>query len=420
MRKSLFFGITALIAALFIGSCCDQIVIVCEDGEAQKCFCPDGTISNQSCRNDGSGWESCDCSYYIIWCDNATDLCWQNPQKDAFDYDDPGLTQPDAIRYCEELVLGGYDDWRLPDIDEMRTLIRGNPPTETGGECPLIDGSSMDDMSHEACSVNTEFGGPGVGGCYWSPELTGTCDKPDPAAAGHPLEYCSSTVARDNDQWVGAILFDNGAVAFNHINSFADVRCVRDAPTPMVTCANGPSEKCKPGETRQCMGANGKTGAQSCADDGSCWGPCEYTGFEPSDPITDVCDQCDQIKLTISVPDKLQNPPKVLMAFLYEVDGWTFPPNRPPDGGTDYNQVIDPDIDLDKPLEMTVPGCTYYRESCLAGDYYLYVSLLQEEKMPPIVQGGDYWWGMNQNPIALGNSQGKVVEMEIELVPFEQ
>ena len=146
----------------------------CLLGETQECFCSDGSLSIQSCKSDASGWEPCDCTYYTVWCDNETDLCWQDPQKDAYDYDDIGLTQPDALRYCEELVFGGYDDWRLPNIDEMRTVISGNPPTETGGECPVTEGSPRADMGNEACAPITPFGGPGVGGCYWVPELMGT------------------------------------------------------------------------------------------------------------------------------------------------------------------------------------------------------------------------------------------------------
>jgi len=390
----------------------------CTPGEMQECFCPDGTTGIQSCRTDGNGWNQCDCTYYSFWCDHTMNLCWQDPQRNPFD-GDPGLTQPDAIRYCQELVFGGYDDWWLPNIDELRTLIRGNPPTETGGECPITEGSPMADGSNAACMASTEFGGPGIGGCYWPPVLTGSCSKPDPGAQGHPLETCSATVASDNAHWVGSILFDNGAACFNHLNSYADVRCMRNAPSPLVTCAEGPHEACTPGVTRQCTCANGKTGAQVCVDDGSCFGPCECTGFTPSPPITDVCDQCDQVKLTIKVPEKLTTPPKMLMAFLYSVEGWTFPPMRPPDGGTDYNQVIDPDIDFDKPYLMTVPGCTYYRESCISGDYHLIVLLLMEERMPPLPIAGEYWWGMCQEPITLGSSQMKEIPLDVELVPFE-
>ena len=191
------------------------------------------------CKEDGSGWEPCDLIQYSYWNDPATNLTWQNPQKDAYTKDDGGLTQPDAIRYCEELVLGGYDDWRLPNIDEMRTVLRGNPYTETGGDCPMTEGSSMPDMGDEACAPIKEFGGPGDGGCYWVPELSGTCNKPDPAAAGHPLEFVSATVSKDNEDWVGCVLFDNGAVSFNHIHSLAEARCVRTGPTTPVKCADG-------------------------------------------------------------------------------------------------------------------------------------------------------------------------------------
>jgi len=223
--------VALLVGVFFIPALCfSQECVV---GETQQCFCPDGSTSLQYCKTDGSGWESCDCISHTIWCDDETGLCWQDPQKDPY-YGDEGVVSQDAVRYCDELVFDGYDDWRLPNIDELRTLIQGNQDTETDGACPVTEGSSMEDAVVEACLGGEDLGGPGLGGCYWDPELTGLCDKEDPAGGpGHSLEYWATTpAANDPDHWIAYVFFDSAAVGFNHINSFGDVRCVRDAPSP--------------------------------------------------------------------------------------------------------------------------------------------------------------------------------------------
>ena len=401
----------------------------CQPGATQPGYCTDGTVTVQVCKEDGTGWKPGDCTNkYSYWNDTATSLTWQDPQKDAYNTSDIGLTQPDAIRYCEELVMGGYDDWRLPNIDEMRTVIRGNSGTVTGGACPMTEGSARADMTDPACAPITDFGGPGVGGCYWVPGFTGTCNKPDPASEGHPLEYCSSTVSEDDPAWIADVLFDNGAVCFNHILSYADVRCVRSGPSPAVKCAEGPAEACTPGSTRQCVvmsvpddPSSTILGAQSCADDGSCFGPCESTGFIPTIKNEDISETCDQVILTIRVPNSIppEHKPKQLMAFLYNADGWVFPPQGPPDGGTDYNQVINPEIDVDKPFQMTVPGCTYYRDKCLSGEYMLYVAIMQTETIPPVFMEGDYLWGICQQPLTLGDGPKEVFNIDIMTIPVE-
>jgi hypothetical protein len=156
----------------------------CVSGEIQTCYCSDGTETEQTCKTDGTGWETCDCNECTIWNDPGTSLSWQNPQKDAYVPDYPGLTQPDALRYCNKLVMGGFDNWRLPDIDELRTLVRGNPSSETDGACPFHKGSTREDMEDPACEQAPDYEGPGSNGCYWVDELTGPCDRKDPADEG--------------------------------------------------------------------------------------------------------------------------------------------------------------------------------------------------------------------------------------------
>jgi hypothetical protein len=395
----------------------------CEPGAQQACYCPNGKVKEQTCNADGTSWSACECTYYSAWCDNATGLCWQDPQKDAFDNDDTGVMPGDAVRYCDQVAFGGYSDWRLPTIEELRTLVRGNPKTEADGECPLVEGSTNADMNDPACGPLTEWDGPGVGGCYWPPELGGTCHRPDPASLGHPLEFAASTRCPDapTKGWYGVVMFETSAVCWNHINTYSDVRCVRDEPTTFAACAEQAS--CMPGATRRCLAKNLRVGSQVCSADGECWGTCDRTSFKESPPPKDICASCTQIRLTVRVPDKLAKPPVQLMAFLYAADTWTFPPNRPPDGGNSECQVKNPVIDLDKPFIMTVPTCTYYRKQCLKGEYKLYVAIMQSETMPPTMAAGDYWWGdtaEQPEPITLGSGAAETIEMDITLVPWAQ
>ncbi len=58
--------------------------------------------------------------------DNVTGLIWQQSSDitddGTVDYDDK-LYQSDAVTYCDDLVLAGRDDWRLPDIKQAYSLI---------------------------------------------------------------------------------------------------------------------------------------------------------------------------------------------------------------------------------------------------------------------------------------------------------
>jgi len=108
--------------------------------------------------------------------DNATGLQWQD------DGSPQGTTWDAAVLSCDTLVLGGLDDWRLPSIKELRTLVdrgRANP--------------SIDPAFHSVASSS-----------YWS----------STTAAGDPSYAWVVYFSSGNDLW--------------HVTSLSNyVRCVR-------------------------------------------------------------------------------------------------------------------------------------------------------------------------------------------------
>ena len=80
------------------------------------------------------------CAGFYIF-DQITKIEWSNRSLDRMNW-------PKAIDYCRNLNEGGHSDWRLPDIDELRTLIKNCPKTETGGECRV---SEKNGCLHEKC-----------------------------------------------------------------------------------------------------------------------------------------------------------------------------------------------------------------------------------------------------------------------------
>jgi len=421
--KKLVIRIVAILPAVFGVSGHVLAAEVCSAGQTQQCVCPDNTTSTQACRADGAGWEQCACLWYDSWCDKATGLCWQDPQKDAYADDNGGVTSFDAARYCDELVFGGCDDWRLPTVDELRTIIRGAPLSRPCGPCGVREGAALGGTT--ALDILLCYGrlkpftGPGPGGCCWDRQLSGTCNHIDPASTTHYLEYWSSTPAVDDpENWVGFVFFDTGLVGFNHALSFGEARCVRDSgPAGADACAESAAGGCAPGTTKKCSCADGKPGAQICADDAACWGPCQCTGFTPTPPPEDVCGRCDQVTVTVRVPEKLKKQPYMLAVFLYtygELD------MRPPDVGIDENEIRYPDIDVDKPLTTVIPGCSYYRDRCMSGDYFLSVYLkMNEGKFPGPPEAADMVWsGSKGDPITLPGDGTKQYEFDVTVSPI--
>ena len=145
-------------------------------------------------------------------CTDESGLQWEEPTSGG------NVIWDVARNYCQTLGLGGHDDWRLPTLDELRTLVRGCNPTTSGGTCRLGTSCATWSCYSDDC-LGCSYGlGPATGGCYWDAGLTGTCK-----------EYWSSTTLPDQagEVWLQNYLA-GGGMAHIFESSFApSLRCVR-------------------------------------------------------------------------------------------------------------------------------------------------------------------------------------------------
>ncbi len=157
----------------------------------------DDTPSDFSCVDD-------------ICTDLSSGLMWQNGDENELGADE-------ALSYCGELIWGGYDDWRLPTISELRSLIRGCPETEAGGACNVTDDCLDHDCWNYLCDGCMSDFGPGPEGEYW----------PEQLETGRGWRYWSSSgIPGAGKSW--GVIFDSGYI-FNGSFNDGRARCVRDA-----------------------------------------------------------------------------------------------------------------------------------------------------------------------------------------------
>jgi len=186
---------------------------------AGACVCQPA-CEEDSCADDGCGGSCGPCGEdgtcqdgkcsYEWWTDQESGLVWQNPPAGNKKWQE-------AKQYCTALTLGGFDDWHLPDVGELRSLIAGCPEAES---CNVEEGGCLSyscrDPSCGGCAVNQ---GPGGGGCYWSPDILGTCSF-----------YWSSSAVVDLTGQAWTVYFVNGNLLTKAGNNNAlHVRCVRES-----------------------------------------------------------------------------------------------------------------------------------------------------------------------------------------------
>ena len=179
MRK--FFACFAVFAALiFVIGCGGDT----DDAQFPECSASSGT----PCKDSSSG---------LIWsARSSSSYTWSN-----------------AVSYCDNLTEGGYSDWHLPNINELRTLIKNCAGSQTGGSCAVQDPSCLSSSCYSSscyCSYMENNGG------YYS--KLGDDDT---------VYLWSSSPRSDDtgDAWI--VIFYYGYVSYYYKADYSNVRCVR-------------------------------------------------------------------------------------------------------------------------------------------------------------------------------------------------
>ncbi len=176
----------------------------CESGSVwngSKCLCPTDQCSPTS------GTPCTDSSSSLMWSAKAPDtMNWNN-----------------AVSYCDKLIEFGFNDWHLPNIDELRTLIKDRE-TATGGSCQVSEAnnclSSSSCWSWETCAE----------ACNASFDDCISYNDGRYSKFGDTRCFWSSSIVSDDTNYAWMVCFRDGDVSKpikGKDNDDVRVRCVR-------------------------------------------------------------------------------------------------------------------------------------------------------------------------------------------------
>ena len=186
----------------------------CTEGQ-YKC---EGIKDSALCEN--GSWHTISCE---AGCEESTGKCMDSCYNDIGNNDNKlwslkssaSCNWEEAVEYCDNLVSCGYDDWRLPTINELRTLIQNCPDTEPDGACEVND---------PACLSYS---------CRTDPCATGCSSSHGSKLGDYDFLWSSSTVSDLlNAAW--SVCFSNGSVFYaskddDGKTNYSYVRCVRNS-----------------------------------------------------------------------------------------------------------------------------------------------------------------------------------------------
>ncbi|MBN2717183.1 MAG: DUF1566 domain-containing protein [Deltaproteobacteria bacterium] len=154
----------------------------------------------------------------------------------GLEWEDPVTTTKMTLTQAREYCAGFEGNWRLPTIDELRTIVSEEcAPIAPEGDCPISAQSTSEDWNEMCFSKNNgcEDARAGVNNCFLKKPLTGKCTS----------YFWSSSVNGDGSENSWVISFDRGSIFHSKSIEEGDegiaktfyTRCVCDPNPPTDT-----------------------------------------------------------------------------------------------------------------------------------------------------------------------------------------
>lgn len=180
--------------------------------------------------------------------DAATGLLWMQYDSNS------GLSWQEALDWAENLVYAGYDDWRLPDVKELQSIVDYTRSPATTGSAAIDPLFYCSEITDEGGGTNYPFYWSSTTHANWSPEsgafasyvcfgeALGFMEVP-PMSGNYELWDVHGAGAQRSDPKVG----DPADYPYGHgpqgdvIRVYNYVRCVRTAVTEL-SCGDANSD----------------------------------------------------------------------------------------------------------------------------------------------------------------------------------
>ena len=163
--------------------------------------------------------------------DQTTHLMWQQDDNGA------GVIWEDALAYCEDLSLGGHDDWRLPNAKELQGIVDYTRSPGTTGSAAIDPVFDVTSIVNEAGQTDYPYFWSGTTHADWQGGGTSAAYVSFGRALGYwqnQWQDVHGAGAQRSDPKSG----DPDAYPYGHgpqgdaIRIYNFVRCVRDVAGP--------------------------------------------------------------------------------------------------------------------------------------------------------------------------------------------